>query len=242
MKAIYEPKGKAKEYSDLAINIYKGCNHGCSYCYAPDIWRKMGLSREDFYNHPTVRFGIVEAVEKEAPKYKGREVHLCFSCDPYQLIDEKLQVTRRVIKILKDNDITVRILTKGGFRSMRDFDLLESNKDWFGVTMTFIDPKKSSIWEPDASSPAERYASLVGAKLKGLQTWMSLEPVIDPAETLKIIEMTHIAVDVFKIGKWNHDARAKEIDWPRFVTQAVTLLDKLGKKYYIKEDLRKYLI
>lgn len=242
MKAIYEPKGKAKEYCDLAINIYKGCSHGCIYCYAPDVWRKMGLSREDFYNHPAIRPGILEAIKKEAPKYKGREIHLCFTCDPYQPIDKELQITRRAIKILKDNDITVRILTKGGIRSIRDFDLLEPGRDWYGVTMTFLDSQKSFEWEPYASSPGERYASIAGAKIMGLRTWISLEPVIDPEETLKIIEKIYPAVDVFKIGKWSHDARAKEIDWARFINKAVTLLDKLGKEYYIKEDLRKYLI
>ena len=241
MKAIYEPKGKAKEYCELAVNLYKGCGHGCSYCFAPDIWRKLGLSRDDFYNHPIVRLGILEALEKDAPKYKGREVQLCFTCDPYQPTDEELQITRKAIEILKANDITVRILTKGGFRSARDFDLLESNRDWYGVTMTFDTHEKSIEWEPYAAGPGERYAFLVAAKRQGLRTWVSLEPVIEPSETLSIIKKTHSHVDVFKLGKWSHDARAKEIDWRSFVWQAVDLFNIYGKDYYIKEDLRKYL-
>lgn len=242
MKAIYEPKGKAKEYCDLAVNLYKGCGHGCSYCYAPDIWRKMGLSREDFYNHPAVRPGILKAIEKEAPKYKGREVQLCFTCDPYQPINDQLQITRRAIEILKANDITVRILTKGGVRSLIDFDLLEAGRDWYGVTMTFIDKDKSLAWEPEAAVPHEKICCLVAAKKMGLKTWVSLEPVIEPEQTLSIITAIYPFTDVFKVGKWNHDDRAKEIDWAKFVKQAVMLLDHLNKEYYIKEDLRKYLI
>lgn len=241
MKAIYEPKGKAREYCDLAINLYKGCGHGCTYCFAPDIWRKQGLSREDFYAHPVVRPGILEAIEKEAPKYKGREVQLCFTCDPYQLIDEKLQITRQAIKILKANDITVRILTKGGFRSLRDFDLLQPGRDWFGVTMTFDKQEKSDIWEPGTAGPSERFVSLISAKRYGLRTWVSMEPVIDPVETLTLISKIHRYVDVFKVGKWNYDKRAKDIDWRSFVLDAVKLFNIYGKDYYLKEDLRKYL-
>lgn len=242
MKAIYEPKGKAKEYCDLAVNLYKGCGHGCSYCYAPDIWRKQGLSREDFYNHPAVREGILEAIAKEAPKYKGREVQLCFTCDPYQPIDEKLQITREAIKILKANDITVRILTKGGLLSTRDFDLLEPGRDWYGATLTFADDESSFDFEFMAAPPEKRIEALKQAHAIGIRTWASLEPVISPAQTLDIIRFTHSYVDVFKVGKWNHDKRAKEIDWARFVNRAVALLEELGKGYYIKEDLWKYLI
>lgn len=242
MKAIYEPKGKAKEYCDLAVNLYKGCGHGCSYCFAPDIWRKLGLSKDDFFNHPVVRPGILDAINKEAPKYKGREVQLCFTCDPYQPIDEKLQITRQAIKILKANDITVRILTKGGQRSMRDFDLLEPERDWYGATLTFIDEESSFDFEFMASPAVERIEALKKAHTLGLRTWVSMEPVIDPEETYKLIDTCLNFVDVFKIGKWNHDARAKEIDWGKFGNMVVSLLKAHGKEYYIKEDLKKYMI
>ena len=242
MKAIYEPSGKAKEYCELAVNLYKGCGHGCSYCYAPNIWHKQGLAREDFYNHPAVRPGILEAIAKEAPKYKGREIQLCFTCDPYQPIDEKLQITRKAIRILKENDITVRILTKGGKRSTRDFDLLEPGRDWYGATLTFDNIASSIYMESNAPYPEERIASLEMAYILGLKTWVSFEPVINPEETLRLIERCLDFVDVFKIGKWNHDIRADKIDWNKFTRQAISILENAGKEYYIKEDLKKYLI
>jgi DNA repair photolyase len=55
MKAIYEPSGKAKEYGNLACNLYKGCGHKCSYCYAPSVLR---MDRQEFYNNPQPREGI----------------------------------------------------------------------------------------------------------------------------------------------------------------------------------------
>jgi DNA repair photolyase len=238
IKAIYEPKGKAKEYCDLAVNIYRGCGHGCSYCYAPGI---LHIDRQEFTDSATARNGLIDVLTKEAPKYNGKEIFLCFSCDPYAPIDEELQITRQAIRILKENNMTVRILTKGGWRATRDFDLLEKGRDWFGTTMTFWSEEKSRTWEPFAATPKERYDVLKIAKLKGFKTWVSLEPVIYPDQTLEIIYKTHEFVDEYRIGKWNYDKRAKTINWKDFLHQAIGLLKSYGKEYKIKEDLKIYL-
>jgi hypothetical protein len=84
-------------------------------------------------------------------------------------------------------------------------------------------------------------AALAAAYACGIPTWVSLEPVIDPEQSLHLIELTHTYVDVYKVGKWNHDPRAAAIDWTAFVTRSVALLKSLGKKYYIKKDLAEYL-
>lgn len=238
MKAIYEPKGKAKEYGDLAINIYRGCGHGCLYCYAPDI---LHMDRKEFTNQPVVREGLIDALAKEAPKYAGREIFLCFTCDLYAPIDEELQITRQAIKILKENNMTVRILTKGGMRAIRDFDLLERGRDWFGTTMTFWSAEQSRKWEPQAATPKERYDVIKSAWLMGIRTWISLEPVICPDQTLEIINRTHKFVDEYRIGKWHYDKRSKAIDWSDFLRKATGLLKAHRKDYQIKEDLKIYL-
>ena len=72
-------------------------------------------------------------------------------------------------------------------------------------------------------------------------TWASLEPVIDPEQSLEIIRRTHHFVDLFKVGTLNHHPRAREIDWRKFGRQAVELLEQLDCSYYIKDDLRRYL-
>ena len=64
-KPIYEPKGKAKEYGDYAINIYTGCPHRCFYCFAPNVLRK---DREKFHTEVRPREGIVEATRKQIEK------------------------------------------------------------------------------------------------------------------------------------------------------------------------------
>jgi len=236
MSVIYEPRGKAKEYCELAVNLYHGCDHGCLYCYAPNATYK---SREEF-SKPKIRKGIIEAIKKEAPAYRGREVLLCFTCDPYSRFARETDITRRAIMALHDGGVNINILSKGGLRCVRDFDILKSG-DKFGQTLTFMDEADSSEWEPGAATPAARILCLEEAHERGIFTWASLEPVIKPETTLHIIEQTHEFVDMFKVGKWNHDKRANEIDWRDFGTKAVTLLKKLNKKYMIKKDLAAYL-
>lgn len=252
--AIYPTTGKAQEYCPLAVNLYKGCAHGCTYCYAPAA---TYTSREKF-NDPVPRKGIIELLEKDVATgaYKGKEVFLCFSCDPYQPIDEKHQLTRKAIQILHENEVKVRILTKASDeRSLRDFDLLSARPDLsaFGYTLTFVDEDLSRKFEPHASEPVARFFALNEAHEQGIPTWVSLEPIIDPEETLKCIVYTHRYVDEFRVGKWNYDKRVKEINWPETRDRVIVLLEKLGyvdaemggkikqpfkKIYYIKKDLR----
>ena len=82
MKPIYEPKGKAKEYGDYAINIYTGCPHRCYYCFAPNV---LHTQKEKFHTCVEPRKNIVEEVRKqiERENITGKLIHLCFTCDPY---------------------------------------------------------------------------------------------------------------------------------------------------------------
>jgi len=238
---IYEPRGKAREYSPLALNIFSGCDHGCGYCYAPSCTYK---SREKF-RRPRLRESILPRVEKEAKRYAGCECLLCFTCDPYQHLEQETGVTREVITLLLNNGVGVNILTKGGRRSTRDFDILAlAAKQWmarYGATLTFIRTEDSAYYEPGAAPPAERIESLREAKALGIPTWVSFEPVIDPDLTLELIRLTHPFVDAYKLGKWNYSKEARKIDWVDFGTRAIALLESLGKEYYIKKDLRKVL-
>ena len=109
MKPIYEPKGKAKEYGDYAINIYTGCPHRCFYCFAPNVLHR---DREKFHSCVEPRANIVEEVRKqiEREKITDKLIHLCFTCDPYP-IDYDSTPTREIIKILKDTGNHVQIIT-----------------------------------------------------------------------------------------------------------------------------------
>ena len=233
---MYEPKGKAGEYADLACNIYRGCAHGCTYCYAPTALR---MDRAEFAD-PQPRYGVVQQLKREAWKHRGREIFFCFTCDPYQPIERSFRLMPMVIDACHRWGITVTILSKGGVNAMDDFSLLARHPELvdFGQTLTFITPDDSEKWEPKASSPAERMYALEQAKRAGFRTWASLEPVIDPEQTLDLIRQTHVYVDRYAVGKWNHDERAEAIDWKSFGKRAIELLEGYGKAFYIKHDLR----
>ena len=244
LRVVYEPRGKAGEYADLACNLYAGCDHGCTYCYAPAATRR---SRETF-NAPTPRAGILDKLlrdaEELAKQKEQRSILFCFTCDPYQGIDERYKLTREALKILLPRGLNVTILTKGGARSERDFDLLAQYPDQatYSATLVFTDEEQRLRYETGtAALTAERIAALKRAHGLGIRTWVSLEPVFDPVQSLDLIRQTYEFVDLYKVGTLNYMQEAKAIDWATFGYDAIALLDSLGKDYYIKDDLKRHL-
>lgn len=225
MQSIYEPKGKAKEYCDLAINIYDSCNHGCTYCYARSMAKRFGREWGDAVS---VRAGIVEATRAAAKKYTDREIQLCFTCDPYPA-DIDTTPTREVIKAIKESGNRVRILTKGGNRALRDLELLDSG-DWFGVTLTGACEN-----EPGAAVDVERYATIKEAHRRGIKTWVSFEPVYHDYIVYGYIQNSD-CIDTYKIGKLNY--APSDIDWSAFGHECERLCKLHNRNYYIKDDLR----
>jgi DNA repair photolyase len=236
MHSIYKPTGKALEYCERAVNLYRGCSHRCAYCYAPSALRM----KRDTFASPVQRKGIVDAITLEASKHAGHEVLLCFTCDPY-CHASKEGTTRKAILALQAGGCRVTILTKGGLRSATDLDILRPGVDKYGATLTFTSNTDSLQWEPGAALPSERIDVLQMAKARGIKTWASLEPVIDPEQSLDLIKQCIGIVDLYKIGKWNHDARAKYIDWKSFAHRAVALCEKQGAGYMLKQDLAVFL-
>lgn len=225
MKPIYEPKGKAKEYGDYAINIYTGCPHRCYYCFAPNVLRR---DREKFHTCVEPRKNIVEEVKKQIERehITGKLIHLCFTCDPYPTGYDTTP-TRQIIMLLKEHGNHVQILTKGD--GTADFDLLDS-EDWYGVT---IDGTPNSPYYTETA----RMMDLEEAHKRGISTWVSFEPVINAPRVLDCIRKYHSIMDKVKIGKLNY--YPSDINWKQFGEKAEALCKELGLNYYIKESLRK---
>lgn len=259
MSVIYQPAGRAGEYAEWACNIYSGCAHACHYCYAPGATRK---TRDDFEQAgPRPKF--FESLEKDAAKLAGlkKRVLLCFTCDPYQPLEGELQHTRRTIEILQAHDINVQVLTKGGQRALRDLDLLTAGNNAYAATLTCLSNKMSTKWEPEAALPTNRIATLQRFHEVGIETWVSLEPVLDPVAALDIIGATCEFVDYYKVGKLNYEGKLPPrlrsqvagIDWSQFAVEVVAMLEEYGYErcyqphdidkgqYYIKNDLAKFL-
>lgn len=224
MKPIYEPKGAAKEYGDLALNIYTGCPHRCYYCFAPQVLHR---DREQFHSVVEPRPNIIEETRKQVERENitGKLIHLCFTCDPHPTGYDN-SATREIIKILKEHGNHVQILTKGD--GSNDFALLDG-EDWYGITLDGSESNKRL---------QSRLHDILTAHLKGIRTWVSFEPVVNAESVLSEIVMVHkCGVDRVKIGKLNY--HPSEINWKEFGNEAEALCKTLGLDYYIKDSLRK---
>jgi DNA repair photolyase len=239
MTIIYEPRGKAGEYAPLAANLYKGCSHNCVYCYAPSATFK---TREIFHSEDFIRPRpkVLEQFKKDCVKFAGdkREVLFSFTSDPYQPIESDLKLTQQALQIAKEYDIFAVILTKNGVLSRRDLPLLASFKRRkFGVTLTHDSPEISLKWESGASLPDERIKALQNAWTRGIETFVSFEPVIDPEAVYRLIDKTYEFVDFYKVGKLNYHPFQKKIDWSLFRENVIRKLEYYSKAYMIKKDL-----
>jgi DNA repair photolyase len=240
MGIIYEPKGKAREYSPLAANFYEGCDHGCAYCYAPGIRR---MTRECYSDNVKPRMNLISELTKDMKEYTNSQKQVLFNFmgDPYCYANDKYKLTREALGIMLRHHVPVAILTKGGSRALQDADIIKQFGDHIkvGSTLTFISTELSKEWEQGAAIPSDRLAMLESYHSIGIKTWGSFEPVIDPQESLKLIEASLDFVDEYKIGKINnYGGIDKTIDWTAFLESVVSILREAKKPFYIKYDLR----
>jgi DNA repair photolyase len=237
-KVVYEPTGKAREYSPLAFNIYIGCNHGCKYCYAPSI----KFTTREKYLKPEPRKNILRDFELDCKQMYNsvNQVQFCFMTDPYNSLETELRLTRECLKIALKYKVPISILTKSK-TILNDLDIIKrfGRNIKIGFTLTFDNEKDSLEWEPQASLPEERIETLKILKENNITTWASFEPVIIPEQSINTIYKTLDYVDIYKIGKINNfQGIDKTIDWNSFLNKSVNILRNKNKQFYIKHDLR----
>ena len=240
-RMIYQPNGNAREYSDLACNIYKGCHHACRYCYVP---ASTFSKKEEFQNDITPKENFLEKLRRDINLIiKNKEfpispVLLSFISDPYQPIEEELGLTRKTIQMLDVFNYPIKILTKGGELAQRDFDVLSQNpQNQFGVTLVLLNEDDLKYWEPNAASAEQRIENLKEAKKKGIKTWLSLEPIIDPKQALDVIDETNEFVDFYGVGKFNRYKLDEKINWREVKEEIKEKLTSLNKEFMIHKNM-----
>lgn len=235
MSLIYEPRGKAREYSPLALNIFSGCPHGCVYCFGP-----AALKKKDYFESIQPKANLLNLLEKELTKSAPKDqVLLSFIGDPYNR--HASGITSLVLSMLLRFRVPVAILTKAPDNAITDKDLFKGFGPnlKIGSSLTFFSESQSFKFEPFAPPPSRRMAALDVLHRNRIRTWASLEPVIDPAETLKIINFTLPFVDEYKIGKINHmPDLERAANWDDFAIKAIDKLRSANKPFYIKHSLR----
>lgn len=241
MNVVYEPKGRAREYAELACNLYLGCTHGCRYCYAPACMHTTG---EKWHATAEPRKKVMELFEKDAWKLRGDQRRILFSflSDPYQPLERKMRLTRQALDIVHKYSLKSQILTKGCVDLIQDdLEIMKKANTHLGITLSFVNDEKRQEWEPNASSVNDRLEILKSAHMAGIFTWVSLEPVIDPDQALEVIRKSHKYVNFWKVGKLNHMKEYEQtVNWRKFLCDAEILLKKYEAQYYIKNDLRAF--
>lgn len=178
---------------DRSINAYRGCEHGCVYCFARPTHAYHDLSPGlDF---ETRLFAKPEAADLlratlAKPKYRPGPIAMGTNTDPYQPIEHRYRITRALLEVCLDARHPVTITTKSD-RVLADLDLLEElarrRLVAVAISVTSLDPVLSGKLEPRAASPAKRMAALGKLAAAGVPTHCSIAPVI-PAITDEFME------------------------------------------------------
>jgi DNA repair photolyase len=169
---------------DRSINPYRGCEHGCVYCFARPTHAYLGLSPGlDFETKLFVKPEAPELLERElsAPGYQPRTIAIGTNTDPYQPIDRRYQLMRRILEVLERAGHPVGIVTKSAL-VLRDVDILsrmaERNLAKVALSVTTLDPELARTMEPRAATPSRRLETLRQLSAAGIPTAVLVAPII----------------------------------------------------------------
>jgi DNA repair photolyase len=253
---IYAPKGPALEYAPLALNYYKGCGHNCKYCYVPGFLEMIGGKKKDSSTLGLI--GPTDATFEEKKKIffrkltnkakrmknDKRRVLLSFTSDPYQPLEQEWRITRQVLEILGENNIKVTILTKNpSLAILSDYNLIKKYETELATTIVWASEAQRKIWEPNASSIADRVDAIWQVHKNGLSTWVSIEPIMDEKEALDVVDMLCGKTGKLKIGvvdpRWNPEIH-KSIKWMDLLLKILQKVTAAKQRYYIKNKFWDY--
>lgn len=169
---------------DRSINPYRGCEHGCTYCYARPAHAYMGLSPGlDFESKLFIKPNAAQLLREElnAPNYVPSSIALGANTDPYQPIEKQYRITRQIIEVLAEFKHPFGIVTKNGMVT-RDIDLLAplaaQGLVKVALSITTLDGKLARAMEPRASIPSKRLAAIEALSVAGIPTVVMIGPVI----------------------------------------------------------------
>jgi len=248
-KALYTPKGAAREYAAVGCNLYTGCKHDCFYCYLKRgvLSHAMGGTEIKLKScfKDDIHAGTVfdNELKKHLPYLQKVGIFFSFSTDP--LISETRDLTKRCVFTANRNGVPVKLLTKNAdflhdevFMSWLKLHDFRKDLVAFGFTLTGHDEM-----EQFASSNADRIAAMKELHELGFKTWASIEPIIDAASSLDMIQRTLDFCDLYKVGLRSgvkHDYYNDE-DLLWMLSEIATYSDTEQGKFYIKDSMRKRL-
>jgi DNA repair photolyase len=203
-KAIYNPSGKAGEYSTWACNFYTGCANDCDYCYCKrgvmsHVWSLTPKLKKCFKDEEHALYMFEKELKVNLSELQKHGLFFTFTSDPF--LQETSPLTISAINICIRNYVPVKILTKrADWEKLWNKYCLCTKSEVirfvaFGFTLTGRDD-----CEPNASPNAERINAMRKLHEAGFKTWASIEPIIDIDSSLKMIEATQCFCDLYKVG------------------------------------------
>lgn len=241
-KAIYQPAGKAAEYSEWACNFFVGCSGECSYCYL-----KKGRGAKILGgNTPTLKKCFknedhaLEVFEKELKvnisELQKHGLFFSFTTDP--MLPETKSLSNRAILTAMYRNIPVKVLTKradwaDGYLELDRNNFLYKKLLSFGFTLTGHDEN-----EPGTSTNAERIEAMKKLHKAGFKTFASIEPIIDFESSFKMVNETHHFCNLYKIGI-ESGKKYDVIELRTFIAFCITHAFNNNAKIYFKDSLLK---
>ncbi|RZA33495.1 MAG: PA0069 family radical SAM protein [Lysobacteraceae bacterium] len=185
-----------------SVNPYRGCEHGCSYCFARPSHAYLGLSPGlDFETRIFAKTNAPELLRRELarPGYRVSPIALGINTDAYQPVERKLQLTRRLIEVFAETRHPFTLITKNALVT-RDLDLLAplARDDLVRVhfSVTSLDNRLSAVLEPRASAPHARLRAIATLRQAGVPVGVMVAPVIpwvNDSELESVLEAVHAA-------------------------------------------------
>ena len=184
-----------------SINPYRGCEHGCSYCYARPYHEFLGLNAGlDFEQKIIVKQKAPQLVRQwiAKPKWNGERLALSGVTDPYQPVEAKLKITRQILEIMLETRHCVTMITKNALIA-RDIDLLselaKQSLTGIALSITTLDANLARIMEPRTSSPAARFRTVRDLSSAGIPVHVNLAPMIPGLNDHELPQLIQAAAD-----------------------------------------------
>lgn len=183
-RSIINPVSSPDIGFDRSINPYRGCEHGCVYCFARPTHAYLGLSPgQDFETHILVKPDAAALLEQELqrPNYQVRHIAIGTNTDPYQPVERDQKIMRDLLKVLLKFKHPVGIVTKSAL-VLRDLDLLQElarhELVHVSLSVTTLTPKLARAMEPRAATPMRRLHAIEELSKAGVPTGVMVAPVI----------------------------------------------------------------